>query len=97
LNTVVGVEPSHPVVHNVKAAALVELIMAKITAASVASASTTAPTLTRRFCLITLPGQDYTQLHETKCKPMSIVWKLFIQPTILYSIVYHSGRLAYSA
>src|SRR5882762_11203766 len=68
-----------------------KLIKAKITAASVASASTTAPRLTRRFCLISSTGQGYTLPQETRCNPKSIVWKMLIRETLLYSIAYYGG------
>jgi len=50
---------------------------AKIIAASVASASTTAPRLTRRFCFMAQKdpeGSDTPSASEVRCKPMSNVW-----------------------
>jgi hypothetical protein len=46
------------------------LSQAKIIAASVASARTTAPRLTLRFCFI--PWADYTPPSDAKCKPVPI-------------------------
>ena len=93
LNSMVGIEPGHAVVHHLEAAALVEVDQGKNHRSECGQRQHDRPKADSKILPHSSIGQGYTLPQETKCNPKSIVWKMRIRETLLYSTAYHGGRL----